>query len=125
MKVVLGVSGSIAAFKSVEVMREIQRAGGEVRVVMSESAKKFVSPLTFKVLSNYDVFVDMFDFNDPLAHINFAKWADVFLLAPATANTIAKIALGLADNSLTAVALALPPDRKKIIVPAMNTFMYL
>ncbi len=125
MKVVLGVSGSIAAFKAVEVMREIQKSGGKVKVVMTESAEKFVSPLTFETLSGHKVLTGMFHFDDPLAHITFAKWSDVLLIAPATANTLSKIALGIADNALTAVALALPPDRRKVVVPAMNTYMYL
>ncbi len=123
-KVVLGVTGSISAYKAAELVRLMVKREWDVRVVMTEGATKFVTPLTFQTLSRNKVVTDMFE---PLAdwkpeHIDLATWADVFVVAPCTANVIAKLANGLADDTLTAAALAFGP--KLVIAPAMNDAMF-
>jgi len=121
-KILLGVTGSIAVYKSLELTRLFVKAGAEVRVVMSESAKKFVTPLTFETLTSNQVLDDtneswVTDHN----HIKTTQWADLFVIAPATANTIAKLANAIADNMLLQCALAFP--KKKILAPSANTNM--
>ena len=123
-KILLGVPGSIAAYKAAELVRLIVRAGDEVTVVMTPAACEFVKPLTFQTLSRNPVFVDQFA--PPVSwkpeHISLAEAADLVVVAPATANTIAKMRYGLADNLLTATLLA---TRAPIaIAPAMNTGMW-
>ncbi len=122
--VILGVTGSIAAFKAVGLTRLLRKAGASVQVVMTKAACEFVKPLTFQVLSQHPVVTDMF--REPpsweVDHIELADKADIFLVAPATANIIAKLATGIADDILTATLLA--TKSKKIIVPAMNVNMY-
>ena len=123
-KILLGVTGSIAAYKAAELVRLFVKAGDEVQVVMTEAATKFVSPLTFQTLSRNPVFVDAFA--PPAAwkpeHVSLAAWADVALVAPATANTLAKMRFGLADNLLTETLLA---TRAPVVVaPAMNAGMW-
>ena len=123
-KVLLGVTGSIAAYKAVELVRLFVKNGDEVTVVMTPAATEFVKPLTFQTLSRNPVFVDQFA--APVSwkpeHISLAESADVVLVAPATANTIAKMRYGLADNLLAATLLA---TRAPIYVaPAMNTGMW-
>ncbi|MCF6330442.1 MAG: bifunctional phosphopantothenoylcysteine decarboxylase/phosphopantothenate--cysteine ligase CoaBC [Sulfurimonas sp.] len=121
-KILLGVTGSIAVYKSLELVRFLTKAGAEVKIVMSESAKKFVTPLTFETLSSNKV---LDDFNeswvDEHNHIKTTEWADLFVIAPATANTIAKLANGIADNMLTQCALAFP--HAKLLAPSANTNM--
>ena len=123
-KILLGVTGSIAAYKAVELVRLFIRNGDAVTVVMTPAATEFVKPLTFQTLSRNPVFVDQFA---PVVswkpeHISLAESADLMLVAPATANTLAKMRYGLADNLLTATLLA---TRAKIAVaPAMNTGMW-
>ncbi len=121
-KILLGVTGSIAVYKSLELVRLFVKAGADVRVVMSESAKKFVTPLTFETLTFNQVLDDT---NESWAndhnHIKTTEWADIFLIAPATANTIAKLANAIADNMLLQCALAFSPI--KIIAPSANTNM--
>ncbi len=123
-KILLGVTGSIAAYKAVELVRLFIRNGDDVTVVMTSAATEFVRPLTFQTLSRNPVFVDSFA---PIAswkpeHISLADSADLALVAPATANTIAKLRYGLADNLLTATLLA---TRAPIVLaPAMNTGMW-
>lgn len=121
--VLLGVTGGIAAYKAPAIVSRLKKLGMEVKVVMTEGATKFVTPLTFQTMSNQVVHVDMFDQlnNMDVEHIALAKWADVMVIAPATANTIAKLAYGLADNMLTTVALATKVPI--LIAPAMNTQM--
>ncbi len=123
-KIILGVCGSIAAYKSAYLLREVQRKGSEVKVVMTPSAAKFVAPLTFSTLSNNQVFVDMFS-NEGVSiqHVNLGLWADAMLVAPITASTVAKLAHGIADNLLTSIALALRAP--VVIAPAMDVDMYL
>lgn len=118
------VTGGIAVYKSVDLMRSLIKEGAQVRVAMTESATKFVSPLTFQVLSKNEVYIDTFIENEPehLAHIDIADWTDIAVVAPATANTIAKITHGLADNFVSSALLA--TKAPIFIVPAMNTDMY-
>ncbi len=123
--VVLGVTGSIAAYKACELVRLFVKKGDDVHVIMTDHAKAFITPLTFRTLSRNPVQNEMFA--DPLAwkpeHISLAEAADVLVIAPATANILAKMAQGLADDLLSSVALAV---RAPIVVaPAMNTGMYL
>ncbi|MDD5157105.1 bifunctional phosphopantothenoylcysteine decarboxylase/phosphopantothenate--cysteine ligase CoaBC [Sulfurimonas sp.] len=121
-KIVLGVTGSIAIYKSLELVRLFVKAGADVRVVMSESAKKFITPLTFEAVSSNRVLDDTNEsWADNHNHIKTTQWADLFVIAPATANTIAKLANAIADNMLLQCALAYP--NLKIIAPSANTNM--
>lgn len=121
-KILLGVTGSIALYKSLDLIRLLSKAGAEVKVIMSDSAKKFIAPLTFEALCGHKVLDDT---NESWAsehnHIGASKWADLFVIAPATANTVAKLANGIADNILLQTALAYP--KLKIIAPSANTNM--
>ena len=121
-KILLGVTGSIAVYKSLELARLFVKAGAEVKVVMSASAKKFVTPLTFETLTSNQVLDDTNEswVNDH-NHIHASQWADIFVIAPATANTIAKLANAIADTILLQCALAF--DDIKIIAPSANTKM--
>src|SRR5574337_2001603 len=123
-KIVLGVTGSIAAYKAVELMRELTRAGPSVRVVMTESAQRFVAPLTFATLSQQEVMTDLFtlDAEAKIRHIAAPDGTDLLLIAPATAHTIAKFALGIADDLLSTVFLAC--TRPVVLAPAMDADMY-
>jgi phosphopantothenoylcysteine decarboxylase/phosphopantothenate--cysteine ligase len=123
-KVALGVSGGIAAYKAVEVLRGLQRAGCEVRVAMTKRACEFVQPLTFRALSGSHVVVDDYapDNPDPIAHITFSQSVDLLIIAPATANIIAKFANGIADDFLTSTYLA--STAPVLVAPAMNTTMW-
>ncbi len=121
-KILLGVTGSIAAYKSLELLRLYTKAGADVRVVMSPSAKKFIAPLSFEALSHNRVLDDSNEsWADDFNHIKTSQWADVMVIAPASANTIAKLANGLADTILTQCALAFPGI--KLIAPSANTHM--
>ena len=124
-RVALGVSGGIAAYKAAEVLRGLQRAGCTVRVAMSKRACEFIQPLTFRALSGAHVIVDDYapDNPDPIAHITFSQTVDLFVIAPATANIIAKFANGVADDFLTSTYLA--STAPVLIAPAMNTTMWL
>ncbi|HKS10030.1 MAG TPA: bifunctional phosphopantothenoylcysteine decarboxylase/phosphopantothenate--cysteine ligase CoaBC [Pyrinomonadaceae bacterium] len=123
--VALGVSGGIAAYKAIEVLRGLQRAGCNVRVAMTKRACEFVQPLTFRALSGSHVIVDDYapDNPDPIAHITFSQTIDLLVVAPATANIIAKFANGVADDFLTSTYLACTSP--VLIAPAMNTTMLL
>ena len=125
-KIIIGVTGGIAAYKICLLINQLKREGCEIKVIMTKAATKFVSPLTFQTLSNNPVYLDLFDVIDKtkVEHIDLADWCDVFVLAPATANTISKIALGIADNLLTTVIMALPKKTPIIIAPAMNVHMW-
>ena len=125
--VVLGVTGSIAAHKAVDLASQLTQQGCEVHVVMTADARRFVTPLPFKTLSRHPVVTDLFDDEEGWkpAHIELADEADLFLIAPATANTIAKLAHGIADDALTCMALAMNPRAKVLIAPAMNGKMWL
>ncbi len=125
----LGVTGGIAAYKSCYLLRELQREGATVRVVMTDAAAKFVTPLTFSALSGQEVYTDLWTANQSTGsnigtqHVDLANWADVLLIAPASANTIAKLTIGLSDNLLTIVTLA--TRRPVILAPTMDADMYL
>ena len=122
--ILVGVSGGIAAYKSVQLVSDLVKLGYDVEVVMTNNATQFIQPLTFETLIKHKVIVDTFDrsFEYSTKHISLAKKADVILIAPATANVIAKIANGIADDMLTTTILA--AECPKIIAPAMNTVMY-
>ena len=124
INVLLGVTGGIACYKSCEIVSRLKKLEAEVDVVMTANATQFVAPLTFETLSNRPCVSDMFnrDREWEVAHISLAKKADVCVIAPATANVIAKLATGVADDMLTTTVLALKCP--VIIAPAMNTAMY-
>ena len=123
MNLVLGVCGSISAYKSVEIMRMFQKQGHTIQVVLSESAARFITPLTFETFLPGRVYSRLFDSeHDPLLHINAGKDSGLLLVAPATANMIAKFAHGIADDLLSCIFLAF--DGPVVIAPAMNTNMY-
>ncbi|MGE0310365.1 MAG: bifunctional phosphopantothenoylcysteine decarboxylase/phosphopantothenate--cysteine ligase CoaBC [Lautropia sp.] len=122
--IVLGVSGGIAAYKAAQLVRDLQRAGASVRVVMTESACRFVGPATFQALSGQAVFVDAWDdrIDNAMAHIELTRGADAILLAPATADLLARLALGRADDLLTTLCLA--REVPLLVAPAMNRQMW-
>jgi phosphopantothenoylcysteine decarboxylase/phosphopantothenate--cysteine ligase len=121
-KILLGVTASISIYKSLELIRLFIKSGAEVRVVMSESAKKFITPLTFETISmNKVLHADSESWDADLNHIKIGEWADAFVIAPASANTIAKLSNGIADNLLLQTALAYPDE--KLLCPAANTNM--
>lgn len=122
--IILGVSGGIAVYKSVELLRLLQKAGATVKVAMTHNATRFVAPLTFAAITGHRVFKDMFsgETDEPMWHISWAEIAEAVVVAPATANIIAKLANGIADDALTTLMLA--ATCPKLICPAMNTHMY-
>ena len=122
--ILLCVCGGIAAYKSAELLRRLQDVGADVRVLMTEAAKEFITPLTFQALSGHPVHTDLLDpeAEAAMGHIELARWADLILIAPATANSIARIASGRADDLLSAVCLA--SKAKLAIAPAMNHVMW-
>ncbi|MFD0680466.1 MULTISPECIES: bifunctional phosphopantothenoylcysteine decarboxylase/phosphopantothenate--cysteine ligase CoaBC [unclassified Paenibacillus] len=122
--IVLGVSGGIAAYKAAAICSKLAQAGADVRVIMTESATRFIAPLTFQTLSRHDVIVDTFDEKDAavVSHIDLADRADLVVVAPATANIIGKMAHGLADDMLSTTLLA--TTAPVLVAPAMNVHMY-
>ncbi len=123
MNIIVGVTGSIAAYKSLDFVNDLVKKGHNVRVIMTKHATAFIQPLSFESLSKNKVYTDMFsEYISALEHINIAKWADVLFIVPATANFIAKAANGIADDFLSTVLLAF--DGPTLIAPAMNTVMY-
>lgn len=123
-KIVLGVTGGIAVYKAVDLVSRLRKAGCEVRVVMTEHAQQFVTPLTFKEISGNAVATSMWNANQEfnVEHIALANWADAFLVSPATANILAKMACGIADDLLSTTLLA--AQAPIVVCPAMNTGMY-
>ncbi len=124
-RVILGVTGSIAAYKAADIIRQLQEKHFQVSVVMTEEANHFITPLTLATLSNDCVYTEMFDekrTSVKVPHIDLAKQANILLIAPATANIIAKIACGIADDLLTCLAIAIKAPI--LIAPAMNDAMY-
>lgn len=123
-KILLGVTGGIAAFKAASLCSKLVQQGAEVRVIMTESATKFITELTLQALSKNPVYTDTFDEKNPMAiaHIDLADWADLVLIAPATANIIGKMAAGIADDMLSTTLLA--TQAPIMIAPAMNVHMY-
>ena len=126
MRLLLGVTGGIAAYKACEVVSLAVKAGHEVRIVMTESAAQFVGPVTFEGLSGHPPMVgkDHLGPGQAMNHIHWARWAQVACVAPLTANTIAKMAGGFADDALTTLLLALGPNVPLVLGPAMNTEMW-
>ena len=123
--IVLGVTGSIAAYKAVEIVSCLKRQGNRVMVIMTSTAQRFVNPVTFRSISQNQVVTDLFIDNenyDP-NHISLAEHADLMVIAPATANFIGKVASGIADDALTCTVMA--AQSPVIIAPAMNDSMYL
>jgi phosphopantothenoylcysteine decarboxylase len=125
--IILGVTGSIAAHKAADLASLLTKAKCDVRVVMTADAQRFVTPLPFKTLTRNPVVTDLYDEDEGWkpAHIELADAADLLLIAPATANVIAKLAHGIADDALSCIALALNPKAKILIAPAMNGKMWL
>src|SRR5437764_1102655 len=125
--IVLGVTGSIAAYKAAELTSQLTRQGCDVRVIMTADALRFITALPFKTLSRHPVVTDLYDEEEGWkpTHIKLADEADLLLIAPATANILAKLAVGIADDALTCVALALNPRARILIAPAMNGKMWL
>ncbi|WP_427814440.1 phosphopantothenoylcysteine decarboxylase [Enterococcus sp. 22-H-5-01] len=124
--ILLGVSGSISAYKAADITNELTKMGYQLDVIMTKSSTEFITPLTIQSLSHRRVHLDVMAEPDAalINHIALAKEADLFLVAPASANTIGKLANGIADDLLSTVALALLPETPKFIAPAMNTYMY-
>lgn len=122
MKIALGISGSIAAYKAAEIVRRFRDRGDEVQVVFTRSADKFVAPLTFSVLSGRPVLSDMFAASSAVAHVELSRWADLLLIAPATAEVLAKLARGFADDFLSTYALT--HSRPMLLAPAMESSMW-
>ena len=127
MKIILGVTGSIAAHKAADLASLLTKQKCDVRVVMTADAQRFITPLPFKTLTRHPVVTGLYDEDEAWkpAHIELADEADVLVIAPATANVIAKLAHGIADDALTCIALALNPKAKILIAPAMNGKMWL
>jgi phosphopantothenoylcysteine synthetase/decarboxylase len=126
-KIILGVTGSIAAHKAADLASLLTKAKGDVRVVMTADAQHFITPLPFKTLTRNPVVTTLYDEEEnwkPM-HIRLADEADLLLIAPTTANVIAKLANGISDDALTCIALALNPKAKVLIAPAMNGKMWL
>jgi phosphopantothenoylcysteine synthetase/decarboxylase len=125
--IVLGVTGSIAAYKAAELASQLTKQGCEVHVILTADALRFMSALPFKTLSRHPVVTDLYDevAGWQPTHIKLADEADLLLIAPATANTIAKLAQGLANDALSCVALALNDRAKVLVAPAMNGKMWL
>jgi len=125
--IVLGVTGSIAAYKAADITSKLAKAEADVHMVLTRDAQKFITPLGFKTLSRNPVVTDLYDEEEGWkpTHIQLADDTRLLLIAPATANMIAKLALGLADDALSCIALALNPSAKILIAPAMNGKMWL
>ena len=124
MHLILGISGGIAAYKTPELVRRLKAHGYQVKIVMTSGAQAFVTPLTLQAVSGERVHTELLDHDaeSGMGHIELAKWADILLVAPASANTIAKFAQGLADDLLSTLYLATPAQT--ILVPAMNQKMW-
>ena len=125
-KILIGISSGIAIYKICSLIRLFMRNEVQVKIVMTENATKLISPVVFQSLTQSPVYTSMFNpiSSDKIEHIYLSEWADVFILTPATANTIGKIVNGIADNLLTSVILALPEKTPLIVVPAMNENMW-
>ncbi|HIF18017.1 MAG TPA: bifunctional phosphopantothenoylcysteine decarboxylase/phosphopantothenate--cysteine ligase CoaBC [Cycloclasticus sp.] len=123
-RILLGVTGGIAAYKAAEILRQCQSLGAEVRVVMTPAATEFITPLTFQALSGSPVHTQLLDAEEEagMGHINLARWADVVLVAPASADFIARLSSGMANDLLTTLLLA--TEKKVMLAPAMNRAMF-
>jgi phosphopantothenoylcysteine decarboxylase/phosphopantothenoylcysteine decarboxylase/phosphopantothenate--cysteine ligase len=123
--IILGITGSIAAYKGAEIANTLTKEGNAVHVIMTSSAQRFITPITFQTLTKNKVYTELFDEHsyEDVRHIALAQQADLALIAPATANIIAKIASGIADDMLSTVILAIQ-KKPVVLCPAMNTAMY-
>lgn len=124
--ILLGVSGSISAYKAADITSRLTKLGCAVKIIMTANSTKFITPLTLQALSKQPVHTEVMEeiYPEQINHIELAKKADLFLVAPASANIISKLANGIADDMLSTVAMALKEEIPKIIAPAMNTYMY-
>ena len=124
--IILGITGSIAAYKSADIANNLVKAGHDVHAVMTKAGAAMITTVTMQALTKNRVFVDVLQEENPseIVHIALPQKADLILVAPATANIIAKIACGIADDMLSSMVLALRPETPKLIAPAMNTRMY-
>ena len=126
--ILLGITGSIAAYKSADMASQLTKLGHEVFCVMTKDATRFITPLTLRTLSQHPVTIDLFAEDEGdwrPSHLQLADTADLLVVSPATANVIAKLAHGIADDALSTIALALRPEAKVLIAPAMNGKMWL
>ncbi len=126
--ILLGITGSIAAYKSADMASQLTKLGHEVFCVMTRDATRFITPLTLQTLSQHPVTIDLFAEDEGdwrPSHLQLADTADLLVVSPATANVIAKLAHGIADDALSTIALALRPEAKVLIAPAMNGKMWL
>lgn len=126
--ILLGVTGSIAAYKSADLASQLKKAGHDVFCIMTRDAAHFITPLTLQTLSQHPVTMDLFEEGEGdwrPSHLQLADTADLLVVSPATANVIAKLAHGIADDALSTIALALRPEAKILIAPAMNGKMWL
>ena len=126
--ILLGITGSIAAYKSADMASKLKKLGHDVFCVMTRDAAQFITPLTLQTLSQHPVTIDLFEAGEGdwrPSHLQLADSADLLVVSPATANVIAKLAHGIADDALSTIALALPPHAKVLVAPAMNGKMWL
>lgn len=121
-EILIGVTGSISAYKACDIIRHFVKEGDNVRVIATNDALQFVGEATFRALTNNDIINNFYSDNSPIPHILYSQNCDIFLIAPTSANTIAKIANGIADNVLCASVLAC--NKPLVVAPAMNTIMY-
>jgi phosphopantothenoylcysteine synthetase/decarboxylase len=130
MRLLLGVTGGIAAYKAADLVSAAMKDGHDVRVIMTPNAQRFIAPMTFEALSGHPVMLDTFatgsgsDGASSIEHISWAKWAEVACIAPLTASTLGRLACGIASDAVTTVWMALPPDVPNLLCPAMNTQMW-
>ena len=126
--IILGITGSIAAYKSADLASQLKKLGHDVFCIMTKDASRFITPLTLQTLSQHPVTIDLFEAGEGdwrPSHLQLADTADLLVISPATANFLAKLAHGLADDALSTIALALRPDAKVLVAPAMNGKMWL
>lgn len=126
MNILVGVTASISAYKTPDFVHQLVKRGHHVQVIITEHASQFVTPLSLETLSKHRVYCDvMTEYNkEYISHIELAKWCDCFIIAPASANMIGKLANGIADDMLSTTALAVANTKKRLLAPAMNTTMY-
>ena len=127
MNLLLIVTGGIAAYKSCDLVSRARKNGCDVRVAMTPNATRFVDPVTFQALAGWPVYLDMFREHPSgeIDHVSWAQWADVVVVAPATANMIGKLAAGIADDAASTLLMAVPAGTPVLMAPAMNTHMWL
>lgn len=123
-RILLGITGSISAYKMFDLVRRLKIEGAEIKVILTKGAQAFVAPLPFEVFTRHGVYTDIFKFspNYPIIHVDLAKWAEIFVISPATAHVLAKLSQGIADDLLTNVVLAF--DKPILLCPSMNDKMY-